>query len=145
MFSDFYGNAWHRLVNLEAWEVCLWHTKVGNTQRYIELMSTRQWGWKLMCIKLVQPHQAGPSSSDWFGCTSDWYSGGHGFDPQVWQHSFLDIGHKIISMAISSRAVVMQLLVKGCALSTVNFLNIRTPKKFVVITLKFGLCGSTIE
>ena len=28
---------------------------------------------------------------------------------------------------------------------TVNFLNIRTPKKFVVITLKFELCGSTIE
>ena len=27
---------------------------------------------------------------------------------------------------------------------TVNFLNIRTPKKFVVITLKFELCGSTI-
>ena len=28
---------------------------------------------------------------------------------------------------------------------TVNFLNIRTPKKFVVITLKFELSGSTIE
>ena len=28
---------------------------------------------------------------------------------------------------------------------TVNFLNIRTPKKFVVITLKFELCGSIIE
>ena len=28
---------------------------------------------------------------------------------------------------------------------TVNFLNIRTPKNFVVITLKFELCGSTIE
>ena len=27
----------------------------------------------------------------------------------------------------------------------VNFLNIRTPKKFVLITLKFELCGSTIE
>ena len=30
-------------------------------------------------------------------------------------------------------------------MNTVNFLNIRTPKKFVVITLKFELCGSTIE
>ena len=29
--------------------------------------------------------------------------------------------------------------------TTVNFLNIRTPKKFVVITLKFELCGSIIE
>ena len=28
---------------------------------------------------------------------------------------------------------------------TVNFLNIRTPKIFVVITLKFELRGSTIE
>ena len=36
---------------------------------------------------------------------------------------------------------------KNCAhfhsVGTVNFLNIRTPKKFVVITLKFELCGST--
>ena len=29
--------------------------------------------------------------------------------------------------------------------TTVNFLNIRTPKKIVVITLKFELCGSTME
>ena len=29
--------------------------------------------------------------------------------------------------------------------NTVNFLNMRTPKKFVLITLKFELCGSTIE
>ena len=28
---------------------------------------------------------------------------------------------------------------------TINFLNIRTPKTFVVIALKFKLCGSTIE
>ena len=28
---------------------------------------------------------------------------------------------------------------------TLNFLNIRTPKKLVVITLKFELCGSAIE
>ena len=28
---------------------------------------------------------------------------------------------------------------------TVNFLNIRTPKKSVVISLKFELCRSTIE
>ena len=29
--------------------------------------------------------------------------------------------------------------------NTINFLNIRTAKKFVVITLKFELCGSTID
>ena len=35
----------------------------------------------------------------------------------------------------------------GTYMSTVNFLNIWTPKIFVVITLKFELhvCGSTIE
>ena len=33
-------------------------------------------------------------------------------------------------------------IIKGC---TVNFLNIQTPKTFVVSTLKFELCGSTIE
>ena len=33
----------------------------------------------------------------------------------------------------------------GENLYTVNFLNIPTPKKFVVITLKFELCGSTME
>ena len=32
-----------------------------------------------------------------------------------------------------------------CWALTVNFLNIRTPKKFVVIALKFELCGPTIE
>ena len=29
--------------------------------------------------------------------------------------------------------------------ATINFLNIRTPKLFIVITLKFELCGSSIE
>ena len=32
-----------------------------------------------------------------------------------------------------------------CIRSTVNFLNIQTPKQFVVITLKFEQCGSTIQ
>ena len=32
-----------------------------------------------------------------------------------------------------------------CSDFTVNFLNIRTPKQFVVITLNFELCGSTIR
>ena len=34
------------------------------------------------------------------GCTSDWYSGGRKFDLLVWQHSFVVIGHEIISSAI---------------------------------------------
>ena len=32
-----------------------------------------------------------------------------------------------------------------CLTGTVNFLYIRTPKQFVVITLKFELCGFNIE
>ena len=35
-------------------------------------------------------------------CMFDWYSGGHGFDSLVRQHSFVTIGHKIISTAILS-------------------------------------------
>ena len=42
------------------------------------------------------------------------------------------------------------LLTKHCLVlkfqtSTVNFLNIRTPKKIIVITLKFEQCDSTME
>ena len=36
------------------------------------------------------------------GCMSDWYSGGRGFDAPLRQHSFMGIGHEIISMAILS-------------------------------------------
>ena len=35
------------------------------------------------------------------GFASDWYLGGRGFDPPVRQHSFVEIGHEIISTAIS--------------------------------------------
>ena len=56
------------------------------------------------------------------GCMSAWYSDGHGFDPPVRQHSFVETGHEIISMAILSLPLIplgsCQLLVKGCALST---------------------------
>ena len=41
---------------------------------------------------------AAPSSS--VRCASDWYSGGRWFDPLVQQHSFMEIGHEIISVAI---------------------------------------------
>ena len=40
---------------------------------------------------------------------------------------------------------IYQALIAFLQYLTVNFLNIRTPKKFVVITLKFELSGSTIE
>ena len=53
--------------------------------------------------------------------SSSWYSGGHRFDPLVWQHSFVEIGHEIIFTAIFSLPLiqVVQLSVaKRCALST---------------------------
>ena len=28
-----------------------------------------------------------------------WYVDGRGFDPNIWQHSFVEIGHELISMA----------------------------------------------
>ena len=41
---------------------------------------------------------AGSASS--FKCTSAWYEAGRGFDPLVRQHTFVAIGHVIISTAI---------------------------------------------
>ena len=35
-------------------------------------------------------------------CTSAWYGDGRGFDLHVQQHSFMEIGHEIISMACLS-------------------------------------------
>ena len=49
---------------------------------------------------------------------------------------------------LSCRALLMLFFVRTVITllgSTVNFLNIRTPEKFVIITLKFELCGSAIE
>ena len=43
---------------------------------------------------------AGPSSS------VDWYSRGRGFDPPVRQHSFVEVGHGIISTAILSLPLI---------------------------------------
>ena len=39
------------------------------------------------------------------GCESAWYVDGRGFDPHVRTHSFVEIGHEIISMAILSHVV----------------------------------------
>ena len=40
------------------------------------------------------------------GCSFAWYSDGLKFDPPVWQHSFVEIGHEIISMAILSLPLI---------------------------------------
>ena len=45
----------------------------------------------------------------------DWYSIGRGFDPPVRQHSYVEIGHEIISTAIISLPLIQvgQLSVTG--------------------------------
>ena len=35
-----------------------------------------------------------------------WIADSHGFDPRVQQHSFMEIGHVIISTAITSLALI---------------------------------------
>ena len=47
---------------------------------------------------IVDPNQTGHGSS--VGSVSAWYADGCGFDPHVQQHSFVEFGHEIISMAI---------------------------------------------
>ena len=58
--------------------------------------------------------------------------------------------NKHFSFLLSIKGTPITLLISHFKLSlyiksTVNFLNIWTPQKFVVITLKFELCGCTIE
>ena len=45
---------------------------------------------------------------DSIGCASAWYADGRGFDPHVRQHSFLEICHPIISMAILSLPLIQE-------------------------------------
>ena len=49
---------------------------------------------------LFYPCKSGCGSS--VGCVSAWCADSRGFDPHVWQHSFVEIGHEIISTAILS-------------------------------------------
>ena len=42
------------------------------------------------------------------GRASAWYADGRGFDPLVRQHSFMEIGHEIISTAILSRPLIQE-------------------------------------
>ena len=61
-----------------------------------------------------------------------WYVDVCGFDPTVWQHSFMGIGHEIISSAILSLLVFRVGLVvsywpKRCTLSTGLSLRYNAP------------------
>ena len=42
------------------------------------------------------------------GYTSAWYADGRGFDPHVWQHSFVEMGHKIVYTAIFSLPLIQE-------------------------------------
>ena len=69
-------------------------------------------------LRFSRFEMVGPSSS--VKCLSDWYSGGRRFDPSVWQHSFMEIDHEIISMAILSLPLIQvgQLSVTGKRMCT---------------------------
>ena len=52
----------------------------------------------------------------------------------------------ILALKVESNCALGNLcLLDNVILCTINFLNIRTSKEFVVITLKFELCGPTTE
>ena len=55
------------------------------------------------------------------------------------------LGVRIFRKFTVNRRILIEYSFKTNVNVTVDFLNIRTPEKFVVITLKFELCGSTIE
>ena len=61
-------------------------------------------------------------SANSVGCASAWYADGRGFDHPARQHSFVKIGHEIISTAFSP-SVVSYL---------VNRLGLSLPRKSVV-------------
>ena len=56
------------------------------------------------CCQGAYGWEAGLASS--VGCASAWYAEGGEFNPLVWQHSFVEIGHEIISMAILSLPLI---------------------------------------
>ena len=68
----------------------------------------------------------GPANS--VGCASAWYADGRGFDPPARQHSFVEIGHAIISTAF--RAQIVSYWRKDAHL--VNCLGLSLPRKSVV-------------
>ena len=41
-------------------------------------------------------------------CASAWYADGRGFVPHVQQHSFVEFGHEIISMAMLSLPLIQE-------------------------------------
>ena len=62
---------------------------------------------------------------------------GHSYEADIWALGCV--------MWVMREFFVIHFLSFCMQIHTVNFLNIRTPQKFVVLTLKFELCGSTIQ
>ena len=88
---------------------------------YILVSGLMETSFKRIIISLAD--LGGPSTS--VGCMSGWYSGGCGFDPSVQQHSFVEIGHEIISTAILSLPLIQvrQLSVTGEKMCTKYWLS----------------------
>ena len=68
----------------------------------------------------TQHHSSHAGRVSLIGCASAWYADGHRFDPHVRQHSFVEIGHEIISTAILSLPLIEegQLSVTGKRICT---------------------------
>ena len=67
----------------------------------------------------------------------DWYTGGRDFDPPVRQHSFVEMGHEIISTAILSLPLIQVGAVvsywrKDVHIILVNCLGLSLSRKSVV-------------
>ena len=62
------------------------------------LVQPKIWNHEVYVMNYRLVYITWPGSS--VGCTSDWYSDCRGFDPTIRRHSFVGIGHEIISTAI---------------------------------------------
>ena len=62
------------------------------------------WSESSLGAQVILLSLAWPGSS--VGCASAWHADGRGFNPRIRQHSFVEIGHEIISTAILSLPLI---------------------------------------
>ena len=78
--------------------------------------------WLNYCVtSWTVPLLAWPGRS--VGCASAWHADGREFDPRVRQHSFLEVGHEIISTAIASLPLIQVGQLSVTDLALVNHLE----------------------
>ena len=59
-------------------------------------------------MESIQVLSVGTGRGSSVGCSSAWCADGRGFDPNVRQHSFVEIGHKIISLDTLSLSLIQE-------------------------------------